>query len=91
MELIAILFLVICAVLFLKLLAFFVQAGVFIITVPLKIIGFIVSMLLLFFVLIPAGVLSALASLVFVPITLLIILSPLLLIIFLLVLVLRRS
>jgi len=91
MELISLILLILCAVLILKLLAFFLQAGIFFITLPLKIFGILVLMLLILFVLIPAGVFGLLAGVLLVPLAILATLIPLLLIGFFVVILLKRS
>ena len=87
MELISILLLIICAVVFFKVLAFFFHAGIFVLTIPLKILGLLLTLLFTVFILIPAG----LATVFLIPLAIITPLIPLLLIIAAVVLLLRRS
>jgi hypothetical protein len=87
MEIISVLLLIICAVVFLKVLAFFLHAGIFVLTIPLKILGLLLTLLFTVFILIPAG----LATVFLIPLAIITPLIPLLLIIAAVVLLLRRS
>jgi len=87
MELISILLLVICAVVFIKVLAFFLHAGIFVLTIPLKILGLLLTLLFLVFILIPAG----LATVFIIPLAIITPLVPFVLIIAVVMLLLRRS
>lgn len=80
MEIIGILLVVLVGVMFLKLFAVFFQVGIFVLTLPLKILAFALSGLLVFFVFIPLGLVAGIVGLIVVPFALLTPLLPLVLI-----------
>lgn len=83
MEFVSLLLLIVSAVLILKVLAFFLKAGIFILTIPVKIFGMLILAILIFMILIPVGVFGVL----FVPLLIIIPLFPLLLLVLLMALV----
>lgn len=80
MEVIAILLFVLFGVLFLKILGALFHVGIFVLTLPFKLLAFVFSGLVVFLVLIPLGVVAGLASLVVLPFALLTPLLPIALI-----------
>lgn len=91
MEIVAVLFVVLFAFIILKILGFFLHAGIFVLTLPFKILGVILSVLLFGLVLIPLGIAGVLVGLVMVPLTLLIFLSPFILVVIGIYLLLKKS
>ena len=80
MELIGALLLILLAVGFLKILGLIFHAGIFVLTLPLKILGVALSALVFAVVLVPLGIVSAIAGLIALPALLLGPLLPILLI-----------
>lgn len=78
MEIIAIMMIVLLSLLFIKV---FVHLGIFVITLPFKILIFFISALLVIFLLIPLGVIAGLAAVLIAPFALMIPVLPLILII----------
>jgi len=91
MEIIAVLLIILFSFIILKILAFFLHAGVFMLTFPFKILGIILSVLLVGLILVPLGLAGALISLVLVPLGLLVLLSPLILVAIGIILLLKNS
>ena len=89
MEIIAVLLIILFSFIILKILAFFLHAGVFMLTFPFKILGIILSVLLVGLILVPLGLAGALISLV--PLGLLVLLSPLILVAIGIILLLKNS
>jgi hypothetical protein len=77
MELIALLLIVLFSIIILKV---FVHIGVFMITLPFKILSVILSALIVFLILIPLGIVGGLAALIAIPIAVIIPLIPIVLI-----------
>jgi len=81
MEILAILFIFIFAVIFLKFFAVLFHTGMFLILLPFKILAFVLSTLLVIFVLLPLGIVGAITSLLLAPLALAFVFMPLILII----------
>lgn len=76
MEIIVILLAVILILAFLKFLGLIFHAGVWIIALPFKIIGLLIASVVMIAVFIPLGVLGAIASIVMIPVVIIIPLAP---------------
>jgi hypothetical protein len=90
MEIIAVLLIVCFIYLFLKLFAFIFNAGIFLITLPFVIIATLLSVIVVMFVMIPLGIVAALAGLVLAPFAILGPIFPIALILLGTILLLRR-
>ena len=73
MEIIALLLIVIFSIVILKV---FVHVGIFMITLPFKILSIVLSTLIVVLILIPLGIVGALAALIAIPFAILILLIP---------------
>ncbi len=80
MEIIAVLLIILLTMLFLKILAAVLHVGIFMLTLPFKILAGVLSIFVVGFILIPIGLAAGIASLIMAPFVLLIPLLPLLLI-----------
>lgn len=80
MELISILFVILLAVIFLKILAVILHTGVFLLTLPFKILGILLSVIIVFAVLLPIGVVGAVAGILVAPLAILVVLLPFILV-----------
>ena len=80
MEIIGIIIAVLIIIAFLKLLSIIFHAGVWVIALPFKIIGAVIGALVMLVVLIPLGIFGLLASVIMIPIALIIPLIPFILI-----------
>jgi hypothetical protein len=77
MELIALVLIVIFSIVILKI---FVHVGIFVITLPFKILSIVLSTLIVLLIMIPLGIVGGLAALVAIPFAILIPLIPIVLI-----------
>ena len=91
MEIIAVLLIILFSFIILKILAFFLHAGVFMLTFPFKILGVILSVLLVGLILIPLGLAGVLVSLILIQLGLLVFLSPFILLVIGIILLLKNS
>ena len=91
MEIIAILLIIVVAILFLKILSFLLNVGIFMLTIPIKILDFILATFVVVFVLVPVGLVSGLAGLILVPLVILIPLLPFSLLLIGVILLLKKS
>lgn len=80
MEIIGILIVVLIIIAFLKFLGIIFHAGVWAIALPFKIIGAVIGSLIMLFIFIPFGILGVLASVIMIPIALIIPLAPFILV-----------
>ena len=80
MEILAVLFFILLAVIFLKILAFVFHVGIFMLALPFKILAISLSAIIVALVLIPLGVIGGLAGLIILPLVIFIPLLPVLLI-----------
>jgi len=80
MEIVAVLFIILFAMVFLKILAALLHISVFMLTLPFKILAAVLSVFVVGFILIPVGLIAGIASLIIIPFALLIPLFPVLLI-----------
>ena len=76
MEIIGVLIVVLIIIAFLKLLGVIFHAGVWVIALPFKIIGAVLGLLVMVVILVPLGIFGALASIIMIPIALIIPLAP---------------
>jgi hypothetical protein len=79
------------AILFLKILSFLLNVGIFMLTIPIKILAFILATFAVVFVLVPVGLVSGLAGLILVPLVILIPLLPFALLLIGVILLLKKS
>ena len=86
MELVAVMMIILFSWLFIKV---FVHIGVFVVTLPFKILMFFISALLVLFILIPLGLVAGLAAVLVAPFALIVPVLPLVLIIVGIVLLLK--
>ena len=91
MEVIAVLLIILFSIIFLKILALMFHVGIFMLTLPFKLLAVLVSVLLVVFVLIPIGVVGGLVGLILLPLTILIPILPLALILMGLYFLLKKS
>ncbi|MBN1406531.1 MAG: hypothetical protein JW956_02005 [Calditrichaceae bacterium] len=80
MEIIGILIAVVIIVAFIKFLGLLLHAGIWVIALPFKIIFAVIGTIIMVAILIPLGILGAIASIVVIPMTLIVPLTPFLLI-----------
>ena len=80
MEIIAVLFIVLFAVIFLKIIAALLHVSIFMLTLPFKILAGVLSVIVVGVILIPLGLIAGIAGLILAPLALLLPLLPLLLI-----------
>ena len=88
MELIGLVLIIVFSIIFLKI---FVNLGIFLITLPIKILAVLFSTLLVVFVLVPLGIVGGIAALIVAPFAILIPILPVALILFGLYLLFRPS
>ena len=81
MELIALLMIVLFSLVFFKILGLLFHTGMFLILLPFKILAVLFSALLVVFILVPLGIVGAIAGVFLAPFALLVIFLPVLLII----------
>jgi len=62
MEILAVLFIVFLGLIFLKIIGLFLNVGIFLISIPLKILAFLLSTIFVVFVLAPLGLLTILVA-----------------------------
>ena len=80
MEIIGVLIVVLIIIAFLKLLGVIFHAGVWVIALPFKIIGAVLGLLVMVVILVPLGIFGALASIIMIPIAIIIPLAPFILV-----------
>ena len=80
MEIIGVILAVLIIVAFLKLIGIIFHAGVWVIALPFKIIGAVIGSLIMLAIFIPLGVLGILASVIMIPIAIIIPLTPFILV-----------
>jgi hypothetical protein len=81
MEIITVLFIVLFALIFFKIFGLLFHTGMFLILLPLKILAVLFSALLVIFILIPLGIVGAIAGVFLAPFALLVVFLPVILII----------
>ena len=91
MEILSVLLIILFAVLFLKVFSFLLHTGIFILTLPIKILSVVLATVVVFALLLPLGVVGVLAGLLVTPLVLLVILLPFFLIIYGIYLLVNRS
>lgn len=77
MEIIALLLIIFCSVIILKV---FVHLGIFMITLPFKLLALVISVLVVVLIMIPLGIVGGLAALITIPVVILIPLIPVVLV-----------
>jgi len=80
LEIIGVLLIVLIVVAFFKILGVVFHAGVWVLALPFKILGVLIGALVLFAVLIPLGVVGVLASVIMIPLALIVALLPFILV-----------
>ena len=91
MEVIAVLLIILFSIIFLKILALLFHVGIFMLTLPFKLLAVLLSVLFVVFVLIPIGLVGGLVGLILLPLTILIPILPLALILVGLYFLLKKS
>ncbi|TFG95102.1 MAG: hypothetical protein E4H13_13860 [Calditrichales bacterium] len=91
MEIIALLFIIFFAVIFIKILALLFQTSIFILALPFKILGVVLSAIFVLVLLVPLGIIGAIAGLLVAPLVLLFALAPIVLILLGLYLLIKNS
>ena len=91
MEILGVLLIVIFVVAFLKLFFVFLNTGIFLLALPFKIILALLSLFAVFVVLLPLGIVGAVAGLLVAPLLIIVLLLPVILIIYGIFLLINRS
>ena len=91
MEILSVLFIVIFVVIFLKLFSVLLHTGVFLLTLPIKILSVLFSLFVVLVVLVPLGVVGVVAGLLAAPLFLAAFLLPVFLIVYGIYLLINRS
>jgi hypothetical protein len=80
MEVLSVLFIVIFVIIFMKLFALLLNTGLFLLTLPIKILSVLLSLFVVLVVLVPLGIIGAVAAILATPLLLIAILLPIVLI-----------
>ena len=91
MEVLSVLLIAVFVVIFLKLFSILLHTGVFLLTLPIKILSVLLSLFVVLIVLVPVGIVGALAGLLAVPLIVVVLLLPFFLILYGIYLLINRS